>query len=166
LRNWSLYDLTGEELARAIEDDHLSFDPSVQALLPFPSVLDMTASDMNWTNQLGNAVLAQRPEVMDAVQRMRQKARDYGYLRSNQRIVVSGGPYVSIEPLNPGFVVVPTYDPFMVFAPPRPGFFVGGAIDLGFGVGIGTWFRPWGWGGARFGWDSHAIFINNVHHHH
>jgi hypothetical protein len=59
--------LTGEELARAIEDDHLPWDPSVQALLPFPSVLDTMASDMNWTYQLGDAVLAQDPDVMDAV---------------------------------------------------------------------------------------------------
>src|SRR5580704_3673640 len=85
--------LTGDELAKAITDDNLPWDPSVQALLPFPSVLDMMASDMAWTNDLGNAVLAQRPDVMDAVQRMRQKAKDYGYLRSNGQIVVSGGPY-------------------------------------------------------------------------
>jgi Protein of unknown function (DUF3300) len=38
--------LTGDALARAISDDHLPWDPSVQALLPFPSVLDMMASDM------------------------------------------------------------------------------------------------------------------------
>jgi len=45
--------LTGDALARAISDDHLPWDPSVQALLPFPSVLDMMASDMAWTNELG-----------------------------------------------------------------------------------------------------------------
>lgn len=154
--------LTGAELAKAIQDDQLSWDPSVQALLPFPSVLDMMASDMAWTNDLGNAVLAQRPDVMDAVQRMRQKAKDYGYLRSNGQILVSGGPYISIEPVNADFIVVPAYDPLIVFAAPRPGFFVGGAIGFGFGVGIGAWFRPWGWGGSRIAWDSHAIFINNA----
>jgi len=99
--------LAGDELARAISEDHLPWDPSVQALLPFPSILDTMASDVNWTSDLGNAFLAQRQDVMDAVQRMRQKARDYGYLRSNDRIVVSGGPYIEIEPANPAFVVVP-----------------------------------------------------------
>src|ERR1700676_325925 len=63
--------LNGDALARAISDDRLPWDPSVQALLPFPSVLDMMASDMNWTSQLGNAFLAQNADVMDAVQRMR-----------------------------------------------------------------------------------------------
>jgi hypothetical protein len=49
----------------------------VLALLPFPSVLDMMARDMVWTEQLGNAVLTQRADVMDAVQRMRRKAESY-----------------------------------------------------------------------------------------
>jgi Protein of unknown function (DUF3300) len=154
--------LTGEELAKAIQDDQLPWDPSVQALLPFPSVLDMMASDMNWTNDLGNAVLAQRADVMDAVQRMRQKARNYGYLRSNQQVIVSGGPYITILPAAPAFVVVPAYDPLVVFAPPRPGFVVGAAIGFGFGVAIGTWFRPWGWGASRIYWDRHEFFVNNA----
>src|SRR5579863_10211652 len=52
--------LTGQALADAIRNDQLPWDPSVQALLPFPSVLDMMNSDMNWTAQLGNAFLAQQ----------------------------------------------------------------------------------------------------------
>src|SRR6201998_3876610 len=32
--------LTGDDLAKAIDGDHLPWDPSVQALLPFPSVLE------------------------------------------------------------------------------------------------------------------------------
>ena len=111
--------LTGDELARAITEDHLPWDPSVQALLPFPSVLEMMASDMNWTSELGNAFLAQQQDVMDAVQRMRKKARDYGYLRTNGQVVVAGGPYITIMPVNPAFVCVPVYDPLVVFL--RPG---------------------------------------------
>jgi hypothetical protein len=98
---------------------------------------------------------------MDAVQRERRKARDYGYLRSNPQVVVSNGPYIEIVPVNPGYVVVPYYDPLLVFAPPRPGFFVGGAINFGFGVSIGAAFRPWGWGYNRFGWSNHTVIINN-----
>jgi hypothetical protein len=154
--------LRGDDLARGISEDHLPWDPSVQALLPFPSILDTMASDMNWTSDLGNAFLAQRQDVMDAVQRMRQKARDYGYLRSNDRITVSGGPYIEIEPVDAAFVVVPAYDPFIVFAPPRPGFYVGGAIGFGFGVGLGLAFRPWGWGYSRFDWGRHAVFIGDA----
>lgn len=155
--------LAGDELAKAITDDHLTWDPSVQALLPFPSVLETMASDIDWTQNLGDAFLAQRQDVMDAVQRMRQKARDYGYLRSNDRIVVNAaGPYIDIEPYDPAFICVPVYDPLVVFWPPRPGFVVGAAIGFGFGINIGVAFRPWGWGFVRFDWGAHALFIHDV----
>jgi hypothetical protein len=151
--------LTGDALARAISDDHLSWDPSVKALLPFPSVLGMMASDMDWTKKLGDAFLAQRQDVMDAIQRMRQKAKDFGYLRSNNRLVVSGGPYIEILPADPAFICVPYYDPVVVFAPPRPGFVVGAAISFGFGVTITAAFHPWGWGFTSFDWGAHMVFI-------
>ncbi|MGA8499962.1 MAG: DUF3300 domain-containing protein [Candidatus Sulfotelmatobacter sp.] len=154
--------LTGDVLAKAIADDHLSWDPSVQALLPFPSVLEMMADDMEWTRELGDAFLAQRQDVMDAVQRMRQKAKDYGYLRSNDQIIVTGGPYIEIDPVDPAFICVPVYDPLVVFWPPRPGIVVGAAISFGFVVNLGVAFRPWGWGVVRFDWGAHALFINNV----
>ncbi len=155
--------LTGQALANAIQADQLPWDPSVQALLPFPSVLEMMASDMNWTQQIGNAFLAQQPDVMDAIQRNRRKARDFGYLRSNGQIVVGAGPYISIMPANPGFIVVPYYDPAVVFFAPRPGFAIGGAIGFRFGISIGGFFGAWGWGPGfgRFDWGGHAVFVNN-----
>ena len=153
--------LTGQALADAIAADQLPWDPSVQALLPFPSVLGMMASDMNWTTDLGNAFLAQQQDVMDAVQRERHKAYEYGYLRSNPQVVVADGPYIAITPVNPGFIVVPYYNPAVVFFAPAPGFFVGGAIRFGFGVTIGGFFRPWGWGLGRFDWRAHTVIINN-----
>jgi hypothetical protein len=153
--------LTGDALAAAISGDHLPWDPSVQALLPFPSVLEMMAGDMPWTTQLGNAVLAQRPDVMDAVQRMRHKAQQFGYLRTNAQVLVSTGPYITILPARADFYCVPYYDPALVFMAPRPGFAVGAAINFGFGVSIGAAFRPWGWGVVRFGWDTHGWFIGD-----
>jgi hypothetical protein len=156
--------LTGQALANAIAADQLPWDPSVQALLPFPSVLDMMNADMNWTTQLGNAFLAQQQDVMDAVQRQRAIAQRYGYLRSNGQVIVSGGPYITIVPVNWGYIVVPWYDPAIVFFAPRPGFVVGGAIRFGFGVTIGGFFAPWGWapGGIHFDWGGHAVFLNNA----
>ena len=155
--------LTGQTLANAITEDQLPWDPSVQALLPFPSVLDVMNADMNWTTNLGNAFLAQQQDVMDAVQRQRALAARYGYLRTNGQIVVGGGPYITIMPVNPVFVVVPYYDPAVVFLAPRPGFQLALGIRFGYGVGIGGFFAPWGWGpGAiRFDWGAHAVFLNN-----
>ncbi len=154
--------LTGDALAAAIQGDHLPWDPSVQALLPFPAVLDMMASDPAWAGQLGNAFLANQAAVMDAVQRQRQLAYNYGYLRTGPQVVVTPGPYITIMPVNPAFLYVPIYDPFIVFAPPRPGFVVGGAIRFGWGFTITAAFRPWGWGLNSIAWGRHAVIVNNA----
>jgi hypothetical protein len=154
--------LRGDDLARAIQDDQLPWDPSVQALLPFPTVLDMMSRDMAWTSDLGNAFLAQQQQVMDAVQRMRQQAWNYGYLRSNSQVVVNrSGPYVEIVPVNPAYVYVPVYNPVVVFARPRPGFAIHAAISFGPAVTVGPAFHPWGWGANHFAWSSHTVIINN-----
>jgi hypothetical protein len=154
--------LTGPALTSAMAADQVPWDPSVQALLPFPSVLSMMASAMPWTQEVGNAFLTQPNDVMDAVQRSRQRAVSYGYLRSNGQVVVATGPYIEIRPVNPDYIVVPYYDPLIVFAPPRRGFVVGTAVRFGFGVTLGVAFAPWGWHATNFGWREHAIVINDA----
>jgi hypothetical protein len=155
--------LAGEALANAITEDQLPWDPSVQALLPFPTVLASMASDIDWTTQLGNAVLAERPDVMDAVQRERTLAMNYGYLRTGPRVtVVREGAFITIVPVNPAFVYVPFYDPAIVFVAPRPGFTVGAAINFGFGFNLGVAFQPWGWGVTRIDWASHGWLIHGA----
>jgi hypothetical protein len=154
--------LHGDQLAHAIQEDNLPWDASVLALLPFPQVLNYMAQYMGWTQALGNAVLAQRNDVMDAVQRMRQEAYNYGYLRSNQyeRVENAGPDDIEIMPVSPGYYYVPYYDPYVVFAPPRPGFFVGGALRFGPGIVIGAGFAPWGWGHVGFEWRTHALILD------
>jgi hypothetical protein len=153
--------LKGDALAHAIQADHLQWDPSLLGLLPFPSVLDMMADDPTWTQALGSAVLTQRPEVMDAVQRMRRQAHDYGYLVPNGYVnVVNDAGYIEIQPLNPAVLYVPVYDPLIVYAPPRPGFVVGAAIHFGPAITIGGTFVSWGWWtGPAFVWPSHVILV-------
>jgi hypothetical protein len=155
----------GPQLADAIRADNLQFAPSVMALLPFPQTLSYLAQNMGWTQQLGNAVLAQRPDVMDAVQYMRHQAYQYGYLRDPQfgqyEHVNVSGPYIEIVPANPAFYYVPYYNPAIVFAPVRPHAFAGFAFSFGGGIQIGAAFAPWGWGGVGFGWGAHNILIDN-----
>jgi Protein of unknown function (DUF3300)/Domain of unknown function (DUF4136) len=152
--------LIGENLARAITEDNLPWDPSVLALLPFPSVLDMMATKVFWTRQLGDAVLGQRADVMDAVQRMRQKARDLGYLQDwpQYRVMVSGPGIIEIVPVDPAFYFVPIYDPLIVFARPR----ISSAVGITFGpcIAVGRAFAPWGWGVSGFGWASRTIILD------
>jgi len=154
--------LADVRLTAAMEADRLPWDPSVQALLPFPSVLGMMASNMPWTEELGAAFLAQQPDVMEAVQRMRRRAESYGYLRSTPSYAVRSGPYIEIVPVNPAFLVVPYYDPAVVFVAPRRGVIVSGVIGVGYGVRIGPAFAPWGWGATRVAWSERVVVVNNA----
>ena len=117
---------------------------------------------MAWTRELGDAVLAQRADVMDAVQRLRRQASMYGYLRSNSTVRVTSGPYVEILPVGPAVIPVPIYDPRIVFAPPRRGFAVSSAIRFLPPVRVGAPFAPWGWNEARVAWPSRTMIINRT----
>jgi hypothetical protein len=154
--------LKGDGLSQAMRADNVAFDPSGMSLLPFPTVLNYMAQYMGWTQALGNAVLAERDQVMDSVQRLRQDAYNYGYLRDTQyaRVVMEPSA-IQIVPTTPDFYYIPYYNPVVVFARPRPGFVVGGAIHFGVGVTIGAAFAPWGWGGVGFGWREHTILIDH-----
>jgi hypothetical protein len=152
--------LMGDNLAGAINQDRLPWDPSVLALLPFPSVLDMMATDIFWTRQLGDAVLGQRADVMDAVQAMRQKAQNFGYLQNTPqyRVNVSGPGMIEIMPVDPALYFVPVYDPLSVFGRPRIGLALG--ITFGPRILIGAAFGQWGWGRSGFGWPSRTILLD------
>src|SRR6516225_2174433 len=75
------------------------WDPSVQAMAAFPDVVQRMAENIQWMTDLGNVVLAQQKDVMDAVQRMRAKAQGTGDLKtgSQQKVetkTVEGGKQV------------------------------------------------------------------------
>ncbi|MEP7345910.1 MAG: DUF3300 domain-containing protein [Gemmatimonadaceae bacterium] len=150
-------ELSGQALTDALAAERVTWDPSVQAMLAFPTVLQMMAADMPWTDEVGDAFQSQRGDVMDAVQRLRTQAQSYGYLRSNDQVEVTSAGPIEILPANPSYIVVPYYDPVVVFAPPRPRFALSSAIYFGYGVSLGVWFEPWGWGPGGFYWPSHRV---------
>jgi len=153
----------GDRLADEIREDNLQWNPAVIALVPFPTVLNMMAQDPVWTQQLGDAVLTDRPAVMDAVQRLRREAYQYHYLVPTPYYnVVDSGGYLEVLPVNPAYIYVPTYNPLLVFAPPAPGFFVGTALRFGPAIVVGPAFAPWGWAHPYFGWREHAIFFDHT----
>jgi hypothetical protein len=142
-----------DQIAAAAQGSGGPFDPSVEALMQYPSVLQMMASDPGWTQALGQAVMQNEGAVMDAIQNLRREAQQYGYLQSGPQMqVLDQGGYIDILPVG-GYMYVPMYDPYVVFARPRPGFFVGGAIRFGGG------FR-WSAGYNRFDWGRHQVFVN------
>ncbi|HEX4021046.1 MAG TPA: DUF3300 domain-containing protein [Acidobacteriaceae bacterium] len=155
--------ISSDALAAAIQQDNLPWDPSVLALLPFPSVLQMMAQDPQWTDDLGDAVLVQRPDVMDAVQRMRQQAYNYGYLQpSAYDNVVNTDGYIEVLPVNPAYLYVPIYSPGIVFFAPRPGFAIGFGIRFAPSIFIGPAFFSFGWAHPGFAWRTHGIVIGGA----
>jgi hypothetical protein len=94
------------------------WDPSVKTLAFFPNVLDRMAQDLTWTQDLGDAFLAQEADVMGAVQRLRRQAQEAGSLASNsQQIVRTQGSTIVVEPADPTVVYVPSYNPATVYGP-------------------------------------------------
>ncbi len=146
------------------------WDPSIQAMAVLPTVVKQLAENIMWTSDLGNAFLAQQSDVMDAVQRMRTKAKDAGKLQSNEQMKVEtkeveSKTYVVIEQASPEVVYAPSYDPMFIWgamAYPYPpfygGYYSGAAIWYGAGIALGVgWGGGWGWG---CGWGHNNINFN------
>lgn len=151
--------MKGETLASAIEEANLPYDPSVIALLPFPSVLSMMDKYRTWTDQLGDAVTNQKEEVMEAVQRMRQKAYDYGHLKTTEQVKVETGDNITIYPVQKEYVYVPVYNPRVVYYVRYDGYT---RVYYGQGVWLGTWFGEWGWGSCWIDWGPRVIYVRNT----
>src|SRR6201981_3999702 len=151
-----------------------TWDPSVQAMAGLPDVVKRLADDIQWTTDLGNAFLTQQNDVMDAVQRMRAKAKDKGNLKTNEQQkvetkVIENKSGIVVEQADPQVVYVPSYDPVVVYGPPvypyppiyyPPfGYYAAGvAISFGVGVMMGAfWSGGWGWG---CGWGTSNVYIN------
>src|SRR5260221_13166845 len=79
-------DLKDKALADAVQKQ--PWDPSIQSMAALPDVVKRLAEEIGWTTDLGNACLAQQTDVMDAVQRIRPKAKDKGNLKSTEQMNV------------------------------------------------------------------------------
>ena len=93
--------LKGDQLKDAV--DKQPWDDSVKSLTATPSVLEMMNSKIDWTQKLGNAVIDQQADVMDAIQRLRAKAQANNKLQTTeqQKVAVSneqGRQVIAIEP--------------------------------------------------------------------
>jgi Protein of unknown function (DUF3300) len=165
-------DLKGSALGQAV--DQQPWDPSVKALTAFPSVLGNMDKNLSWTSSLGDAYYNQQPDVMNAIQVMRQRAQAAGNLQSTpQQTVETQGSTIAIQPANPEVVYVPAYNPWLVYGGPivawpgwypYPGIWFGGpylSFGLGFGIGFFSGFG-WGWGHWGFDWHQHYPIYNNA----
>jgi hypothetical protein len=160
--------VSGPQLEEAMQQQ--PWDPSVKSLTAFPQVLAMMDGNLEWTQKLGEAFLAQQPDVMATVQTLRAKAQAAGYLQSTpQQTVIAEPQAIRIEPATPQIVYVPVYNPTVVYGPwwyPAyppyywypPGYVVGTSV-FSFGIGLAVGALLWG----GFDWHRHHVTIVNVH---
>ncbi len=130
----------------------------------------MMDRNLTWTEDLGDAFLAEQPAVMDSVQRLRQKAAAAGRLQSTpQQVVSNDGGIIVIEPPDTNIVYVPVYDPNVVYSAwpyPEypPDYFPAAFPDettgpLGYGWLDLVIIAPlWGW--HHCDWHRHRIEID------
>ena len=135
-------DAKGDDAVKMVEDE--PWDPSVASLVAFPEVLITLGDNPDWVRNMGDAFLAQPDDVMNSVQRLRQRAQAAGNLTSNEQVRVSTQPaepapasapqtvvvqqaappqVIVIEPAQPSIVFVPSFNPTVVYGPwPYPAF--------------------------------------------
>jgi hypothetical protein len=121
--NWLTLDQnqTLKEAALDQASQKAGFTPVMQALLHYPSVVDMMCTQFDWTKQLGAAYSADPKSVLGSVQRLRATAVDNGALKTSAEMKVNvkqdqGQQIVEVAPANPKVVYVPQYDPQQVFS--------------------------------------------------
>ncbi|MBN2178038.1 MAG: DUF3300 domain-containing protein [Deltaproteobacteria bacterium] len=152
--------------------DLQNWDPSVKALVTFPNILSMMSEEIDWTQNVGEAFLAQETTVMDTIQQLRDKAYAAGNLTSNQKLLVSReADIITIEPYNPQVIYVPVYDPWEVYGswwwPHYPPYVVyrypydvviaPGVIWFGPGFSVGAfWNHGWGY----WDWGHRRCYVN------
>ena len=167
--------LQGDALTEALEKQ--DWDPSVKSLVNFPDVLSKMNEKLEWTQNLGDAFLAQEKEVMDTIQNLRKKAQEAGNLKdTEQQKVVVEKETIVIQPANPEVIYVPSYNPAVIYGawwwpafPPFPPFFLpppGMLMGAGMRFAAGAaWGYAWGhanWGGGNVNINaSRNTNINN-----
>jgi hypothetical protein len=149
------------------------WDDSIVALLNYPEVVELLNDDLDWTYDLGTAVLNQRADVLNAIQTFRDEAYAAGNLRTDERQTVARDDgAISIKPASPQVIYVPYYEPeqvviyqrvpvyhyyprrYPVYYYPYPAHYV---FDTGYFWGVRSWFS--------IGWRSHHVHVYDWHYH-
>jgi hypothetical protein len=168
--------LKGDALKKEVEKQ--AWDVSVKALASTADVVSMMSDKVDWTKNLGDAVLAQQPDVMDAIQRLRSKAYDNKKLvtTKQQKVTVQtqeSKQAIVIESADPNTMYVPYYEPAAVYGawpyteyPPYyfgyPSYIGSGVIAAGLAFGTGWAIGRWGnyWGGGC-NWGNRNLYVNH-----
>ncbi|WP_275700135.1 DUF3300 domain-containing protein [Ramlibacter paludis] len=150
-----------------------AWDDSVKSLVNYPEVVKKMSNDLDWTEDLGEAVVADTASVMEAVQAFRRRAQTAGNLKTDkQQTVVVEQEVIKIEPTDPQVVYVPQYEPSQVvvygaspyyypYSPPYPAYWYPYAPGAALAAGV-IWGAALGavWGGGHY--VSHYGGNNNI----
>lgn len=162
-------------------------DPVREMTAGFPELIARMAEHMEWTEDTGNAVIAQTDDVLASLQRLRAQAKLNGYLVDNEAMTVEEDPdsgSITISSANPEVVYVPQYTE-TVYTQPAPAtpiyvtddddwddFLTTGAIVWGSAIIIdeifddddwnGGWNNGWGGGGNDIDWDGDVNIDNGI----
>jgi hypothetical protein len=120
--NWLALDQNQNLKEAALDQasEKAGFTPVMQALLHYPTVVDLMCTQFDWTKQLGAAYQGNPKAVLESVQRLRAQAVDTGALKSSPQMAVNvkqdqGREVVELTPTDPKVVYVPQYDPTRVY---------------------------------------------------
>jgi hypothetical protein len=160
--------LAGDNLAAALGAQ--PWDPGVKSLAPFPDVVAMLDSHLDWTEELGQAFLANPDAVLAAVQRMRARAIAAGSLSSNgEETVADTDNEIAISTPPSDYLYVPEYDPWCAFGnwpysvprpyffEPWPGYCEPDEYSVVFSPGVALPFDYWSWG--YFDWRHKKLLV-------
>lgn len=155
--------------------DSQNWDISVKSIAHYPEVVYMMSGKLDWTAAIGQVYVTQAADLFKSIQRLRNKAKSYGYLKTTpQQTVIVEKEIIKIVPAQPQYIYVPTYNPQIVYvAPVSTGPSTGAviataAIAFTSGLMIGAWLNndcDWyghsvyyhGWHGV--GWVSHSASV-------
>ncbi len=153
--------------ARYLKDDgnpddvaSRSWDESVKSLVHYSEVVHWMDDNLAWTKQLGEAFHDQPAEVMNAIQRLREKARAAGLLvDSPQQQILADNGLITIIPAPPDVIYVPYYDSAMLYGPPAQSYGAPGAPFLTFSAGfaVGSWLT------FDCDWQRHNVWVAEHH---
>jgi hypothetical protein len=143
------------------------WDDSVVALVNYPEVVELLNEDLDWTWQLGEAVVAQQSDVIQAIAAFRDRAHAAGNLKSDEyQTVARNEEIIEITPVSEEVIYVPYYEPerVVVYQPRQVYYYYPRAYPVyyypypsyySFG-----WNHFWGVTTAfTVGWQSHCLSV-------
>lgn len=162
----------GDDAVDAV--DNRDWDPSVKALVAFPDILRRMSEDLDWTQQLGDAFLADEERVMDSVQKLRNRAYASGHLDKVEHVrVIREEKTIVIEPSVERVVYVPAYDTRVVYGswwwPDYPPVYW--TYPSSYVFVSGFYWGPRVYIGPQFyfsgcHWRDRRVYVVDRHHHH